>query len=266
MHKCKPWLTALLSVIFPGLGHIYAGAARRGLLQLGLVTAALLIFGWTGKTATLGGFYLLIAITFAGFGWIVIDSILVCRRRQQKKKIYNRWPVYLIFALIMIFVQWMSLQYRDSVMGYQSFRLASDSMSPLLQEGDYVLVDTRHFQRREPAVGDVVVFDSVDKVQIYVKRIAAFGGDTIEIDNGRVLRNSLIVDSLSVPAERRKRPVSRSMEKTLVPPGHLFLLGDWRDNSRDSRYWGVLPEKNLIGTVKAIWYSGDWGRIGRVPR
>ncbi|MCB1757067.1 MAG: signal peptidase I [Gammaproteobacteria bacterium] len=251
----RPWLAAILSLIFPGLGHVYAGRARRGLGLLAVVYGLLLAIGLSGLASSLPGFYLLIFVTFLGFGYLILDAYLLARRQNPRiPKKYNHLGVYVSFALVMVLVQWAQLAFRGDVMGFESFRLASNSMNPLLREGDYVVVDTHYFLRKQAAIGDVAVFRSVEEPgQVYVKRIAGFGGDRIAIRDGQVIRNGKMSLTLEVPPTRRQREISRSMETLDVPEDHLFMLGDWRDNSRDSRFWGTVPEQNLLGQCDLVF-------------
>ncbi len=127
-------------------------------------------------------------------------------------------------------------------------------MAPTLKAGDFITVDTRN---KKPKVGDVIIFLSPqDHVTPYAKRVAALGDDTISIVNGKASH------ILSVSENIRQRDFSVSMLKILVPKGELFLLGDWRDNSKDSRLWGTVPISDVIGKVTYIWLSEDSSRIG----
>lgn len=96
-----------------------------------------------------------------------------------------------------------------------------------------------------------------------MKRIAAMGNDMISIKNGKVILNGKEENALSVSADRRQQEMSILMEERKVPDGEVFLLGDWRDNSRDSRSLGTLPIGDVIGKVTYIFFSKDSGRIGK---
>ena len=133
-------------------------------------------------------------------------------------------------------------------------------MEPTLQVGDFITVDTRY---SHPKVGDVIVFlYPKDRTVPYVDRVAALGNDTVSIENGTVIRNGKAVNVLSVEPSSRLYNYSISMEDRRVPANALFVLGDWRDNSNDSRFWGTVPISDVVGKVTYVWYSRDINRIG----
>jgi len=180
----------------------------------------------------------------------------------------------------------------------EAFQMPSASMVPTLLVGDHVMVDKR---RRPIGPGDVIVFRyPVDRKTTYAKRVVAVGGDVVEIEGRQLIVNG-------VPAQRRdlERPCGpelglddidligcevweetlagrtirtiktpnggQSFPKTVVPPGHLFVLGDNRDNSSDSRTWGPLPEELVVGRVAYIYYSSGpqgarWDRVKQVVK
>ncbi len=135
-------------------------------------------------------------------------------------------------------------------------------MEPTLEVGDFITVDTRYFS---PKLDDVIVFIyPINRKVPFVMRVAAIGNDTVSIENGNIILNGNAVDSLSVPEDRRLREYSISMKKRRIPENEIFLLGDWRDNSNDSRFWGTVPIEDIIGKVTYIWYSKNTSKIGTI--
>ena len=149
----------------------------------------------------------------------------------------------------------------------QAFQVPSNSMNPTLLPGDFLFADMRyncpgcgHPVRR----GDVAIFVYPnDRTLHYVKRIVALPGDTVAIEggelkvNGEAVEDDVGSDAPLAMAERR------------VAPGHVFVLGDNRAASRDSRAFGDVPLSDVVGRPRQIWFSfGDggvrWERIGRV--
>ncbi len=168
----------------------------------------------------------------------------------------------------------------------QAYVIPSGSMIPTLEIGDRVLVNRLAYQLRFPFTnwsliklgeverGDVVVFDHpVDHID-YIKRVIGLPGDEIEIRdkvvlvNGRALGEPYVRlnDGRLLPRQRDPRD---NFGPVRVPAGKLFMLGDNRDNSLDSRYWGFADASAVAGRAVVIYFSWDdqafrprWGRLG----
>ena len=152
----------------------------------------------------------------------------------------------------------------------QAFKIPTGSMRPTLIEGDRILVDKITYgipipftpQRlpriRPPQRGDLVVFRSLDDPQRdFIKRLVAVGGDTVEIRDTRLWVNG---HPTTEPAVFRqityynRGDFGQAGKPVAVPPGHYFFLGDNSASSRDSRYWGFLPEAHVIGKAFVIYW------------
>ncbi|NOT86005.1 MAG: signal peptidase I [Methylococcaceae bacterium] len=183
----------------------------------------------------------------------------------------------------------------------EPFRIPSGSMMPTLLVGDFILVNkftygirlpvinTKIIEMNNPQRGDIVVFrfpkdPSVD----YIKRVIGVPGDRIayydkvlHINDKLIPQASLgIYQGVGQGAEmtgaEHKRENLQTVEHDMlikngaptvegvyqVPAGHYFVMGDNRDNSNDSRYWGFVPEQNLVGKAFFIWMSWDWDHKG----
>ncbi len=189
----------------------------------------------------------------------------------------------------------------------EPFRIPSGSMLPSLLVGDFILVSKFAYGLRlpvanaklidlgNPARGDVVVFRFPEDPSInYIKRVVGLPGDSVRYENKRVYINGQLVpeDGVRPYAEGRNGDCAfmaeriterldavahdilitgRSDPRTFtfdVPEGHYFVMGDNRDCSNDSRYWGYVPDRNLVGKAFLVWFSVDtggggpfWGRI-----
>jgi signal peptidase I len=123
-------------------------------------------------------------------------------------------------------------------------RVASSSMEPSLHAGDQILVATRAYRSQSPSRGDLVVFSGPDGP--LVKRVAAIAGDQVGIEDGQLVVNTLIVPE---PAVDLGTVDGLYYGPVTVPPGSIFVLGDNRANSVDSRTLGPIPLRALIGQV-----------------
>ncbi|MBB4866482.1 signal peptidase I [Pseudomonas nitritireducens] len=152
---------------------------------------------------------------------------------------------------------------RLRLLGGSTFSIKSTSMAPSLQPGDYILVNAASYAFGEPVDGEVVVFrPPSDPAQIYIKRIAGRPGDRLRITAGKLFVNDREVVQPYLDARQNQREDSRRIQEQVVPAGQYFMLGDNRDNSLDSRYFGYVPRANLIGRAAYVWYAKDTGRIG----
>jgi signal peptidase I len=131
------------------------------------------------------------------------------------------------------------------------------SMNPTLQHGEYVLVSRLAYKTGEPQRGDIIVFSfPVDQRQDLIKRVIGLSGETITIQDGQVL-----VDGMKLEEPYIAQPPIYSGEWT-VSEGQLFVLGDNRNDSKDSHQWGLLPDENVIGKALLIyWPPQDWKLI-----
>lgn len=131
--------------------------------------------------------------------------------------------------------------------------VVSDSMNPSLQIGDYyVLRLDAYGGDRVPEQGDIVVFDRPGE-GTFIKRVIGHGGDLIGIDHGRVWLNGAWLDEPYL----KERAVTELPLATKVPDGHVFVLGDNRNKSGDSRDYGPIPVGNVMGKVtKIMWPLG----------
>ncbi len=165
----------------------------------------------------------------------------------------------------------------------QAYNIPSGSMKPTLLVGDFILVNKLVYRFSSVQRGDIVVFKwPVDPRIDFIKRVIALPGDLVEVTNGKVYINGQELPSKLLGEEVEdgfkklvfeetlpngvkhkialyEEPIlpRRDMPPTIVPEGHYFVLGDNRDNSEDSRYWGFLPKENIVGKAFVVYYSGD---------
>jgi signal peptidase I len=161
----------------------------------------------------------------------------------------------------------------------QAFQIPTGSMEPTLQVGDFLLVnklvysapetalDRLILPRREIKRQDIVVFKyPQDMTKDFVKRVIALEGETVEIKNKQVyVNNQPISESYKVHSDSQIIPkndyynysdsIRDNFGPVTVPRGHLFVMGDNRDNSMDSRYWGFLPMSYIKGKPWIIYFS-----------
>jgi signal peptidase I len=130
------------------------------------------------------------------------------------------------------------------------FYVGSESMVPTLKVWDRVLINKLAYDLEEPQRGDIVLFESPDGgEEPLIKRVVGLPGDRLELRNGELFINGERVEESYL----ERRSCARGMPKTCsfgpksVPQNHVFMMGDNRTNSLDSRFFGPVPEENLIG-------------------
>jgi signal peptidase I len=234
-------------------------------------------------------------------------------QKEAQPKSFRRWAWEWIKSIAVALVIWLVLR----ALLVEAFRIPSSSMENTLLVGDFLfvnkmlygaevpLVGTRLPAIREPERGDIVVFDSKTQPGVkVVKRLVGMPGDTLEMRDHMLYRNGVRqlegfaqhLDSLNDPSDPEMRqwqlsyllpgvdrdgyrPTRGSWGPLVVPEGHYFVMGDNRDNSYDSRYWGFVDRRSIRGRPLFVYYSYDptswralpfltairWRRIGTRP-
>lgn len=178
----------------------------------------------------------------------------------------------------------------------EPFQIPSASMVPSLEVGDYILVNKFNYGLRLPVVGtkilevgepergDVMVFFPPGDSRYFIKRVVGLPGDKLRYVNKKLYVNDELVPHTLVAEVPPLQPVTQVVREqlgsvehlihhdkriyrgdfeTTVKPGHYFMMGDNRDNSSDSRVWGQVPERNIVGQAFAIWMH--WQSFSQLP-
>ncbi|MBB5209992.1 signal peptidase I [Microbulbifer hydrolyticus] len=241
---------------------------------------------------------LLLLVVVTGVIWLV-DALFLARGRRTRaaKGQQEQEPVVVEYAKSFFPVLAIVFVLRSFLV--EPFQIPSASMDPTLQVGDFILVNKYAYGLRlpvsrtkvlsigEPKRGDVMVFFPPHANDTYyIKRVIGLPGDQI-----RVVNNQLFINGKPAPQEliqalppgnpqkeflweeidgrrhlmaKQVRPSTYGNVRTLVvPEGHYFMMGDNRDNSLDSRKWGFVPEKDIVGKAFAIWMH--WDKLVSLP-
>ncbi len=144
----------------------------------------------------------------------------------------------------------------------QSFLVEGYSMEPTLHNGERVLVEKLSYRLRKPKRGEIVIIQNpLQKKEKYIKRIIGVPGDFIEIKEGSVYLNGIILQE-----EYIAEPVAFWYNKYfLVPEGHVFVLGDNRNHSDDSRRIGPIPYDNILGRVLFVYWPFENFEVIKLP-
>jgi signal peptidase I len=143
--------------------------------------------------------------------------------------------------------------------GFQVARVDGQSMSPTLEDHDRLIVNKFVYEIGDPRPGDIVMlYYPLNPEKMFVKRVIAKESDTVRIIDGKVYVNDLPLHDDYVPEEFRSHD---DWGPTVVPQGYYFVMGDHRNNSSDSRNWGPVPKKYIVGKVKVRWWPIQEARI-----
>jgi signal peptidase I len=136
--------------------------------------------------------------------------------------------------------------------GFQVARVDGLSMAPTLEDHDRLIVNKLVYELGDPRPGDIVMlYYPVNPEKMFVKRVIAKEGETVRIVDGRVYVNDRPLQDDYVPAEFRSHD---DWGPQVVQQGYYFVMGDHRNNSSDSRHWGFVPKKYIVGKVKVRWW------------
>jgi signal peptidase I len=169
------------------------------------------------------------------------------RRRRSGTRTAIEWTLLVVGAVAL------ALLLRANVV--QAFYIPSDSMVPTLQQGDRVLVNKLSYKLHDVHRGDIVVFEAppgeaTGDIKDLVKRVVGLPGETIEGRGGRIYIDGELLEEGYLP----DGTVSKEFDPVDVPAGSFFMLGDNRRASKDSTFFGPIPESTIIGRVFVrIW-------------
>src|SRR5579872_3092600 len=148
----------------------------------------------------------------------------------------------------------------------QNFNVEGTSMEPRLHNGELILVDKWTYLFHPPQRGDVIVFVAPpDPAQDYVKRIIGVPGDRITINGITVTVDGVTLNETYVDPINQGNNSGATIQNKLVPPDMYFVLGDDRVRSSDSRYWGFVPRKNIIGRAALVYWPLGQDNNGFLP-
>lgn len=252
-----------LAFLCPTLGHFYVGRPIRGIAILLAGFAISMALGWLGAAQNLWLFYTAQVFYLAVYLFLIVDAVRIARKSgDYTLRWFNRWYVYIPLIVVVYALYGVLLENRDRIFGYGNYRIPASSMEPTIRPGDFIVTDARSAGEVPPR-GAVIVFEYPnDRAIDYNKRVIGLPGDTLTIENNVVLLNGVRLDEPYVLDDPRYRPNPQGPESFTVPEDSVFVLGDNRNNSMDSRYWGPVPVSHIKGVVTLVWFSTNFDRIG----
>lgn len=297
-----PWIAQLLSLLAPGVGHLYCGRSAK---------AATLYLAWTfvllcAVVAALSPrsrqvFLLLLVLPTLGLMFVYVYAIVDARRLAKQigsnysLRDYNRAMIYGLLILVHnLYPIALLLGVRGLV--YVPYSVPVNSASPTILKGDCILA-RKVFIKQTPDRGDLVLYRNPSPTggALFLGRVIALAGDQLEINGPRIVVNGKELTRTPVPNANRKNlndplvetkfyeqdskhrylvsyiglaPGNKPIElQATVPEGKAFILGDNRDRSRDSRHFGAIDQTEILGYIDYVyWPAETWTRFGVADR
>ena len=201
-------------------------------------------------------------------------------QKSSKKSLIREYGEALLVALVLAFV------IRTFVV--QAYKIPSESMVETLLVGDHLLASkfaygikipfphSYIYRGDDPAYGDIIIFEYPNDPSVdYIKRVIGLPGDVITVRDKRLYRNGMPVEEKYIRYEQPNiiEPIRDNFGPVTVPPDKYFVMGDNRDNSLDSRFWGFVDRGAIQAKAWRIYWSWDdkdnsprWSRIGKAVR
>jgi signal peptidase I len=294
----KPLLALFLSLILPGYGQLYNGEVNKAIwlfLCLALLTvpmvaviALYLPSGWM-LPAFLSGLVLVLGVWLYG----MVDAFRSARR--QADYVLKSWQHSGMYVLVFLLCTAVTLPLLINYVRQhqvESFLVPSGSMEPTVMTGDMFFADKRYnCPGCKAAVqrGDIIVFIYPnDRTQYFIKRVIGLPGDKLQISGTDVFINGKSLKTLETPLPKGIQVTETDGKATwqvvwttdgknlpqtdlTIPAGSVFVMGDNRSASHDSRFIGTVPLLNVVGKARQVWLSLDnkaqhvrWERSGKV--
>ena len=249
----KRAIAFVLSLIQPGAGQFLFGSFRRGVIWavgvagIGLACLFLLPVGLLAITLAL-------TVSIVGHVASAVDTVTLTAGRPRWALVLAGWGALIVGGLV---------------------------IDPLKDNySDYILVDKSVYRAQDPQRGDIIVFKyPQDERRDFIKRIVGTPGDVVAVRGRQVVVNGKLVDepyvrrvdsALGRAGDTTFCGYAYGCDPTTVPADSYFVMGDNRDNSQDSRYWGFVKKDKIKGKAFTIYWSWDgdrhwfrWWRLGR---
>jgi signal peptidase I len=287
-------LASLCSLCCPGIGHIYIGKTKLGFIGIGVYLV--LLFLYKSELGSYPSLYITSGLTvYLIFIGAFIDCIVKCPKKTIQLSQWNSG--WVCASLIGILVP--SLVGIQVTGRYERYRILKRAMAPAVGHGDWLVVDRNYYSDFGPTRGEVIIFNYPKDPSIsYINRVIAIPGDVVEIRDEKIILNGNPIQQVQLENKEKDALFFRLQDERFVggwnsayvehientsytilrskknrpdfgpvsvPADSYFVLGDNRDYSNDSRYWGFVPRSEINGKVLYILWNvnidPDWGKF-----
>jgi signal peptidase I len=287
----------LLSIVTPGLGQVYNGQLLKGIFGFGALGVLLLLSTAVGLAHGFNGLLVHTTLSVSAYVLLLGDAVFTAVRQvRTEQRPTHTWRSYLVgLSLLLVAVFAFSGNIPDSMPGVRAYKMTADSMLPTVTSEDRIVADTRYYRSHSPKRGDLIVFTfPYQNHPVYIKRVIGVPGDRVKIVdrqvyvNGQRMSEPYILHDPAAPSEpfgdnfppHSPEYLQASMQpewadeifqyihddELTVPPEKYFTMGDNREHSWDSRYWGPIARDKIFAKGLYIYWSNDKSRIGQTLR
>ena len=270
----NPLIAATLSIFIPGAGQIYNRQARKALVWYAIFFLLPLVFILCRCLSSFWGVVLLIFVYIWIYLYNLGDAIYGALR---PKKIEPRpWhKIVLVVLLVSVAADVVVIAgYRSkNTVGFRAFRIITNSMAPSIQEGDAIILDLNYYKKNQVQRGNIISFQKAAYKGPLCKRVIGLPGDRIEGKGHEVLVNGTVIHEPYTRYAGRNETLDSFNQKhstsdfgpITVPEGQLFVMGDNRDNSFDSRDpdFGPVTVESVWAKPLYVYFSAERSRIGK---
>jgi len=252
-----PLIALIYAFLFTGLGQIYSRRIKWGLLCMLIhvfLILTIITYLLIDELSILNIVIMMSLLTLFNV-YVLLDAfygikIIELKRSLSKKTVL----IFLVFLTASFNLNTLIVDYaRRNIASI--VKIATDSMNPILERGDRVLLNKVLYKKGFPQRGDIIVFNNpYDLNKEYIRRIIALEKETVEIREELIYINDKLTNNPKILNNRYYNlgPFCRKTEIIRVPPEHYFVLGDNSAESNDGRYWGYLDKKYIKGKATKI--------------
>jgi len=277
LKKTRPVIALLLSLITSGLGQVYNGKLKRGILFFLIIEFLFIsIYVSSGLRFKFNGLILFFAFDFIFLGfyiYVLLDAFRgINPLRVTVRKPYHRWYFYVAISAVAILLnEFILTPILPDIKNFKSYWISSKGMAPALVVGDRLVADRKIYKKDKPKRGDVIIFEyPEDPSKDFLKRVIGLEGEKVEIVNNKVYIDDKLIDDpwgyFESSEETKYLKEFWNFGPVVVPKDSLFVLGDSRQSSLDSRIFGFVDPTKVKGKALYIYWAKNKRRIGMTIR
>ncbi len=292
MKNRNPLIAGIMSIMFLGLGQLYNGQLRKAIIFAFSIIPICFLIGFSGLLKCFKGLIISMFLVLGYIAFVLLDSVKwAYKQNDYELKKVNSIKYYVAFIVgwyILIFLLPFAVK---SITGYETFEISTPSMEPSIKAGDRIMATVIKPQNLK--IGDIITFTREDG-QKYLSRAMGLPGQKIEIiDNkvsindiaekweeiekieldeyhyqifnsvlpsGRVIgtQKMLTYNNINIPEQEIS-----NLKSMIIPKNQIYVIGDNRNNSMDSRMYGAISFDQIEKQVHYVWWSNDKSRIGK---